>query len=75
MESIENGAANQVVVKVVGSILEVDSAKWDTLALNMPLLSHAFLSALEKSNSVGAASGWSPCILTIQQEENLLGAM
>ena len=75
MESIENGAANQVVVKVVGSILEVDSAKWDALALHMPLLSHAFLSALEKSDSVRAASGWSPCILTIQQEENLLGAM
>ncbi len=75
MESIDNGATNQVVVKVVGSIHEVDAAKWDALASKMPLLSHAFLSALEKSESVGTASGWSPCILTIQQQDNLLGAM
>jgi uncharacterized protein len=75
MESIDTDVANQIVVQVVGSITQVDAAKWDALALDMPLLSHAFLSALEKSESVGAKSGWSPCILIILQQENLLGAM
>lgn len=75
MDSIDNAAANQIVVQVVGSITNVDATSWDTLVSDMPLLSYAFLAALEKSGSVGQASGWSPCFLIIKQQENLLGAM
>jgi predicted N-acyltransferase len=75
MESNDAGLANEIVVQVVGSITQVDAASWNALASNMPLLSYAFLAALEKSGSVGPEVGWSPCILIIQQQESLLGAM
>ncbi len=63
------------VVAVVGSIHNVNARQWDALAEGEPLLSHAFLSALETSASVGKDTGWGPCILTITQENQLIGAM
>ena len=41
----------------------------------MPLLSHAFLSALENSGSVGQGTGWNPHPLIVRQAEKLVGAM
>ena len=41
----------------------------------MPLLSHAFLSALEDSQSVGKGTGWQPCPMLVFDDEVLVGAM
>ena len=48
---------------------------WNALAGDMPLLSHAFLSALEASKSVGARTGWQPCPLLFYEENTLVGAI
>ncbi len=63
------------IVQVVGSINNVNAEQWDALTQHEPLLSHAFLVALEKSKSVGEGTGWGPCILTITQQGQLIGAM
>ncbi|MFZ2538916.1 MAG: peptidogalycan biosysnthesis protein, partial [Oscillospiraceae bacterium] len=41
----------------------------------MTLLSHAFLSALETSGSVGLNSGWQPCHMLLLEGHVLVAAM
>lgn len=65
----------QVVAQVVGSIKEVEAHQWDALVGDMPLLKHAFLAALETSGSVSESTGWQPCIIIIQRQNELIGAM
>jgi len=71
----ERNASSQLMIQVVGSITNIDAAQWDALAPDMPLLSHAFLSALEQSGSVGEGTGWGPCMLTLTRQDVLIGAM
>lgn len=75
MDSIDSTPSDQVVVQVVGSITNVDAEQWNALTEGMPLLSYAFLSALEKSRSVGPGTGWNPCIITVNDGQTLMGAM
>ena len=75
MDSLDKTTANQIVVQIIGSITHVDAAKWDALTASMPLLSHAFLAALENSGSVGQGTGWGPCTMVIEQQDQLIGAM
>ena len=67
------GTAQELRISVIGAIDAVPAAAWDACAnpaaevkgsnevteLN-PFVSHAFLSALEASNSVGDRTGWQP---------------
>lgn len=62
-------------IDIKNAISEVDSASWDAIAGDMPLLSHAFLSALEASGSVGDGTGWQPSHLLVLNESQLVGAM
>lgn len=62
-------------LEITDAISEVDSASWDAIAGAMPLLSHAFLSALETSGSVGDGTGWQPSHMLIFNEAQLVGAM
>jgi uncharacterized protein len=62
-------------VEIITSISQVISADWDALTDGTPLLSHAFLSALENSGSVGQGTGWMPHPLVIKSGEKLLAAM
>ncbi|KAG1647682.1 hypothetical protein GQR58_030410 [Nymphon striatum] len=62
------------VVQIVGSIRNVNASQWDALVQNVPLLSHAFLVALEQSESLGGGTGWGPCILTVTEQGQLVGA-
>ncbi len=66
---------NQTVVQIVGSIAEFDASEWNALSAGMPLLSHAFLAALETSGSVGEGTGWNPAIMIIREQETLIGAI
>src|SRR3712207_1731955 len=63
----------EVLVRVAGGISGVDAAAWDGLAGGDPFLSHAFLSALEDSGSVGSGAGWTPAPLLVEREGNLIG--
>jgi predicted N-acyltransferase len=49
------------------SINAISSAAWDALltAEDKPLLSHAFLKALEDTGCLGASKGWYPCYFTV----------
>ena len=65
-----------ITVKAVSAIAELPAAEWDACAGgDNPFVSHAFLSALEESGSVGAAAGWLPQHLAVQGADGrLLGA-
>lgn len=67
----------ELVAKVGGSVGAFDAAQWDALAGgDNPFVSHAFLTALEDSGSVGEGTGWQPAPLVIADEnERLLAAM
>jgi uncharacterized protein len=62
-------------VEIITSMNQVQAGQWDALTDGTPLLSHAFLSALENSGSVGKGTGWSPHPLIIKQNNVLVGAM
>jgi predicted N-acyltransferase len=62
-------------LQISDSMSNIDSSSWDALAGNVPLLSHAFLSALESSGSVGAESGWQPSPIFVFDNDLLVGAM
>lgn len=62
-------------IQIAQSVSAVDAEAWDALAADMPLLSHAFLSALETSDSVNSATGWQPTPLLVLDDDELVGAM
>jgi predicted N-acyltransferase len=73
--------ASEFSVELITSINEVNAQDWDALLFDggsqdaVPLLSHAFLSALETSGSVGAETGWNPRQLIVKEGVKLIGAM
>lgn len=67
--------ASNISVALITSISEVSATDWDALIDSMPLLSHAFLRALENSGSVGQGTGWNPQPLIVRQAEKLVGAI
>ncbi len=64
-----------LILEITDSIQQIVANDWDALVGDMPLLSHAFLSALENSNSVGKDTGWQPYPLLVYEEGKLVGAM
>ena len=62
-------------LETVGSIGAVDPAAWDDCAgADNPFVSHAFLSALEDSRSVGGRSGWMVHHALLRDESGRLAA-
>ena len=64
-----------LTLEISDSILQVDAISWDSLVPDIPILSHAFLSALEDSGSVGSGTGWQPCPMLVYDDGQLVGAM
>ena len=62
-------------VALADSVTEVDAKSWDALVGGMPLLGHAFLSALEESNSVGKGTGWQSCPMLVFEDAELVGGL
>lgn len=54
---------------------DTSPAAWDALAPGQPLLSHAFLAALEDTGCAVPATGWTPRLLTAWQAGTLVGAL
>ncbi|MDZ4140486.1 MAG: GNAT family N-acetyltransferase [Methylotenera sp.] len=65
----------RLILEITESIQQVNATDWNALIGNMPLLSHAFLSALETSGSVGKGTGWQPSPLLVREDGQLVGAM
>ncbi len=64
-----------LTLEITDSIQAIDSNSWDALVGDMPLLSHAFLGALEASGSVGKGTGWQPYPMLVHDADKLVGAM
>ncbi len=79
----------EISIRVASTLADVDAAQWDACAngtdsdpgqqgaedeTHNPFLSHAFLSALEQSGSVGRRTGWSPAHLLIHGSDGRLAA-
>jgi uncharacterized protein len=64
----------EVIATIGKSIAAIDADDWDRLNDGNPFTSHAFLSALESSGSVGSGSGWSPAPITIADEAGAITA-
>lgn len=64
-----------LTLEITDSIQAIDSNSWDALVGDMPLLSHAFLGALEASGSVGKGTGWQPYPMLVHDAGKLVGAM
>jgi uncharacterized protein len=55
-----------ITARLSDGVARFDAADWDACAgTGNPFLSHAFLSALEESGSVGGRSGWQPVPIAI----------
>lgn len=64
----------EILARVASGVGATDAAAWDSIAGGDPFLSHAFLSALEDSGSVGPRTGWTPAPLLVEQDGELLAA-
>lgn len=64
-----------LTVEIAESVRCIDAQSWDALTGGMPLLTHAFLSALEASKSVGQGTGWQSRPLVVHDDGRLVGAM
>jgi uncharacterized protein len=63
-------------IERLSCIEQVDVAAWRALeSPNFPFFDCEFLRALERSGSIGGASGWSPVYLACKEGERVLGAL
>ena len=63
-----------VEARIARGVGELPADQWDALAGGNPFLSHAFLSALEDSGSVGPGSGWDAVPITIAGADGRIAA-
>lgn len=69
-------ADSDLTVRIATSIGGLPAQDWDALAGGNPFVSHAFLTALEDSGSVGAGTGWDPMPIVLEDARGaLLGAL
>jgi len=65
-----------IIAKVASGVAGLNARAWDRLAGDDPFLSHAFLSSLEDSHSVGPGTGWTPAPILIEDDaHHLVAAM
>ena len=63
-----------IEARIAPGVATLPAAEWDALSGGNPFMSHAFLSALEDSGSVGPGTGWSPAPITIADQAGRLVA-
>src|SRR5579875_1180988 len=63
---------DRILAKIAPGISGLDAGAWDGLCQDHPFVSHAFLSALEDSGSVGSGTGWTPAPLLIEDDADRL---
>jgi hypothetical protein len=70
-------AEADLTVRIAPAVGTFPAAEWDALAgAGNPFMSHAFLTALEDSGSVGPGTGWTPAPLALEDGAgHLLGAL
>ena len=69
------GHPAEIVARVADDIASLPAAEWDSCAGGAnPFVSHAFLSAMEESGSVGPGTGWKSLPIIIEDEEGAIAA-
>ena len=64
----------EVLAKIASGVAGLNPRAWDRIAGQQPFVSHAFLSALEQSGSVGQGTGWTPAPILVEDEASHLVA-
>jgi predicted N-acyltransferase len=64
----------EVIAEIAKGVATLDPAQWDALNNGNPFTAHAFLAALERSQSVGAGTGWSPAPILIRDAGGSIAA-
>ncbi|HVM22934.1 MAG TPA: GNAT family N-acetyltransferase [Sphingomicrobium sp.] len=64
----------QFVAKIASGVAGLNAQAWDRIAGAEPFLSHAFLSSLEDSHSVGPGTGWTSAPILVEDEGSHLVA-
>jgi uncharacterized protein len=62
----------EIIAKIASGVSGLNAHAWDRLAGDDPFLSHAFLSALEGSRSVGPGTGWTPAPILVEDDASHL---
>lgn len=65
---------SEIIAKIASGVSGLNARAWDRLTGGDPFLSHAFLSALEDSASVGRGTGWTPAPILVEEEARLVAA-
>ena len=65
-------SADEYTCRVAASVGSLPAAEWDALTQGNPFLTHAFLTALEDSGSVGPGTGWHPAPLVLERADGAL---
>ncbi len=64
-----------VTAELLSEVSDIPAVEWDSLnSRGNPFVSHAFLSALEESGSVGPGTGWSPAPIAIRGDDGDIAA-
>lgn len=63
---------SEIIAKIASGVSGLNCRAWDGLGADDPFLSHAFLSALEDSGSVGAGTGWTSAPILVEDDADRL---
>jgi predicted N-acyltransferase len=62
----------EIVAQIARGIAQLPAAQWNELGgSSEPLLSHAFLSLIEESGSVGEGTGWAPLPVLVERDRRV----
>ena len=64
----------EIIAKIASGVSGLNGRAWDSLGGGDPFVSHAFLSALEDSGSVGPGTGWTPAPILVEDDADHLVA-
>lgn len=64
----------EIIARIASGVSGLNANAWDRLGIDDPFLSHAFLSALEDSGSVGPGTGWTPAPILVEDDAGHLVA-
>ena len=63
-----------IIAKIASGVSGLNARAWDRLGATDPFVTHAFLAALEDSQSVGSGTGWTPAPILVEDEAERLVA-
>jgi predicted N-acyltransferase len=65
----------EIIARIARGVADLPADQWNRLAGSSdPFLSHAFLSLLEQSGSVGEGSGWTPLPVLVERDGRVTAA-